>query len=182
MKPIRKYRIAPLAVALALLAACGTTPRASDAIGAWQRGRRAAAIELARDEVERFRAGNRLDPAEVDQALAQLDRVLADETPIPLPGPPPPGLPDDPSAPGPSLDHGLRQDLASTGATRVLRALRVVERLALKRFSRELFAIVWRRDPYVADGVLLDEVPTALRSVTVKTAALRALETLARTP
>jgi hypothetical protein len=174
----QNLRLGALLLVFTLASACGTTPRASDALGAWRSGRRAAALDFARGEVERFRAGNDLSRDEVADRLAEIDRLLADGTPILLPDAAPPGLPEDPTEPGPSVDDGLRRDLASTGATRVLRALRVVERLRLGRFSTELIAIIWRRDPYVADGVLLTQASTALRSVTVKTAALRALEAI----
>jgi hypothetical protein len=58
------------------------------------------------------------------------------------------------------------------------RRTRVVERLALARFDTELFVIIWRRDPYSADGPLLHEASRGLRSVAVKRVALRALEAL----
>jgi len=172
-----------LTFAMVLLATgCASTPRVTDALGDWRQGRREAALAKARGEVERFRIGNHIAQPDVDACLAEVDRLLSDETPILLPGPtaaPPFGdHPGDPMSPGPSLDAGLRQDLASLGTTRTLRAVRVVQRLALARFANDLFIVIWRREPLTADGPLLASELTAMRSVAVKVATLRALEAL----
>ena len=164
-----------LLLLLLLLPACASSGRVTDALDDWRRGRRDDAIVKAHAEVERFRSGNAITQAEVDHELAEIDRWFRDETPILLPDKAPPPI----GEPTPiDLDAGIRHDLASLGATRTLRALRVVERLTMQRFSTDLFVIVWRREPFTADGKLLADKPKALRSVTVKAAALRALKAL----
>jgi len=163
---------------LPLLGACATAPRVTDALGAWRQGRRAAAIEAAQGELERFRVGNHIARADLERSLAEVDRLLDDETPILLPDPSPPEPDADPIDRVNDLDRGLREDLAAPGATRTLRAVRVVERLGLHRFAPDLLLMIWRREPWDADGPLLASQPLALRSVTVKAAALRALQTL----
>lgn len=163
---------------LPLLCACASTPRVTDALGAWRQGRRAAAIEAAHGELERFRVGNHITHADLERSLAEVDRLLDDETPILLPDPTPAEPDADPIDRGHDLDRGLRKDLAAPGATRTLRAVRVVERLRLHRFAPDLFLVIWRREPWDADGPLLASHPVALRSVTVKAASLRALEAL----
>ncbi len=176
-----------LALALSVLlcaTSCASTPRVTDALADWRQGHRAAAIAKARGEVERFRAGNHITQIDVDARLAEVDRIFTDETPILLPDAtaplPFPRSAGDPMSPGPSLDAGIRQDLASLGTTRTLRAIRVVERLTLARFATDLFIVIWRREPFTADGPLLASAPPPLRSVAVKAAALRALEGLLR--
>ena len=89
-----------------------------------------------------------------------------------------PNTPDDPTHGTDALDRGLREDLSSTGATRSLRALRVVQRLALTRHAPMLFVMIWRHDPWTVDGPLLAGQSVALRSLTVKAYALRALAEL----
>lgn len=164
--------------ALTLLGACAGAPRVTDALDGWRRGRHDAVIEAARNEVERFRKDNHLARADVEGSLAEVDRMLSEETPILLPDPAPAQPDGDPLDQVNTLDRGLRRDLAAAGATRTLRALRVVERLALRRFAPDLILAIWRREPWEADGPLLLGATLALRSVTVKTAALRALEAL----
>ncbi len=164
-----------LLVLAALLSACASSGRVTDALDDWRRGKRDDALVKAHAEVERFRSGNAITQAQVDQELAEIDRWFRDETPILLPDKAPAPMGD----PAPTdLDAGIRQDLASLGATRTLRALRVVERLTMQRFSTDLFVIIWRREPFTADGKLLGDATKALRSVTVKAAALRALRAL----
>lgn len=172
-------RVKHCLLALSLLfVACASSPRVTDALDEWRRGKRDAALAKARGEVERFREGNKIAQADIDVRLADIDRVFRDETPILLPDTSAPSLTHDPMNPGPSIDSGLRQDLASLGTTRTLRAMRVVQRLTLARFAADLFIVIWRREPFTADGPLLGAEPTAMRSVAVKTAALRALEAL----
>lgn len=166
---------------LALLSfplACAGTTHVTEALGAWREGRRTPAIAAARDEVERFRLGNHIARADLEASLAEVDRRLAEQSPILLPDPAPAAPDDDPIDHGHDLDRGLRKDLAAPGATRTLRAVRAVERLGLTRFAPDLFILIWRREPWEADGPLLATQPLALRSVTVKAAALRALEAI----
>lgn len=161
---------------LTLLGACAGTTRVTDALDGWRHGRHDGVIAAARAEVERFRKDNHLARADVEGSLAEVDRMLSEETPILLPDPAPAAPASDPLEQVNALDRGLRRDLAAPGATRTLRALRVVERLALRRFAPDLIIAIWRREPWEADGSLLMGATLALRSVTVKTAALRALE------
>jgi len=171
-------RLALGALVFVMLGACASAPRVTDALDAWRQGRRAAAITAARDELERFRAGNHIAPSALEASLGEVDRLLGAETPILLPDPPPAAPGDDPIDRAQDLDRGLRKDLAAPGATRTLRAIRVVERLGLARFAPDLFVVIWRREPWHADGTLLATQSLALRSVTVKAAALRALQAL----
>jgi len=159
-----------------VLAGCGSTPRVTDALAAWREGRRVRALSMAKDELERFRSGNHLAQADVDGSLAEVDQLMREETPLVLPDPRTPSpKPDDPTHGTDALDRGLRDDLSSTGATRSLRALRAVQRLALTRHAPMLFVMIWRHDPWTVDGPLLAGQSVALRSLTVKAFALRAL-------
>lgn len=162
------------------MAACASTPAVTDALADWRAGNKPAAIAKARAEIERFRSGNHLAMPELEARLAEVDRVFDDATPILLPERAPPPTPEDapvvPFAPGP--ERGLREDLASAGATRTLRAIRAIDRLGLRRFAPDLMVAIWRREPWSGDGPLLADVSPAVRSVVVKLAALRALERL----
>jgi hypothetical protein len=182
-----------LALLVLVFAGCAGAPTVTDAIGAWRVGRRDVALEAARAEVERFRAGNHVRRVAIDKALGLVDRQLDEVRPILLPeatsapetsgsidspGSIPEPAARDPMAARHALDQGLHRDLGSDGATRTLRALRVVRRLGLSRFAPDLFIAIWRREPWRSDGPLLAGEDVAMRSVAVKVAALRALETL----
>lgn len=171
-----------------LVTGCASAPALPEALTWWRGGMQGRALTAARAEVERFREGNHLTSAEIEAALGDLDRRFDDGLVLVLPDDIMHDVHDDPGGdmhpvhePFERRDAAeltLRNDLASLGAARVLRAVRSVHRLALARFAPGLMAIIWRREAYRVDGPLLTEASPALRSVTVKAAALRALEAL----
>jgi len=184
-----------LFVALAFVGACASTPRVTDALADWRTGKKPAALVKARGELERFRVGNHLASGDIEARLDEVNLFFESATPILLPEPSPhehgpvdaPSPVDqigptdqigpiDPMDRGPSPDRGLREDLASSGVTRALRAIRVIDRLGLVRFAPDLLIAIWRRPPWEAEGPLLADASTAMRSLVVKLAALHALE------
>jgi len=145
------------------------------ALADWRAGRQADAIAAARAECERWREGNDLSAAAVDDAVAALEARLDEGVPLVAAGEvaaPPVGAPAD-------LGARLRADLLSNRVTPVVRALRSVAGLGLVARGPEVLTIVFRREPVEADGPLLGEASPAMRSVVTKRLALRALEQLA---
>ncbi|MFO0747026.1 MAG: hypothetical protein U1F43_15390 [Myxococcota bacterium] len=169
-----------LAVALALatgLASAGGGPLQAvpDAVRDWRDGRQTRAVASARAEVQRWVDGNDVAPAELERALAAVDRVFDEDLPIVVPGEV--GM----ASPGESvdIDRQMSADLLSNRATAVLRALHSAAALGLTQRGPEILAVIFRREPVKPDGGLLADAPPALRSLATKRLALRALEALA---
>jgi len=186
-------------------AACVSTPRFPEAANAWQRGQRPKALSLARAEYERFRVGNDLDANAIETSLGELSEALR-TMPVVLDGDGLPPSSQDPDSERPTtevpesdgddeqamlerrappllratMESTLRRDLSASGAVRVIRAASSVTRLGIDRFGVELLAIIWHRDPFSTDHRLVQDQSAALRSLTVKLAALKALEATGR--
>ncbi len=159
-----------------------------DSVGLWRSGQRADATSMARATYERFRDDNDLDEADVQRALAEARERLATEIVVPrgerprvkvedLLDPELGEIPLDSAADhGAELKAGVRADLLSGRATPTLRALESVRALRLEGEIPGVLAVIYRRDPIEADGGVLDQASTALRSVAAKRAALDVLE------
>lgn len=177
MKAVRRLALALFGAALTLASGgCGGHLQAfPTALRDWQTGRRAQAVQAAREELTRWRDGNHLSEADLAHSVEGIDTVLDDDVPIVSSHDvalAPPGESAD-------IDRQMRADLLSNRATSVIRAIHTVESLGLVRHGPEILTVVFRREPVIADGGLLTEASPALRSVTTKRLALRALEALA---
>lgn len=125
----------------------------------------------------RVRDDNDLDEATVratvDAAVARLDA-----RPVVPQGPPPAPVEVRPDAPRDAIHAAITADLLSRRVTPIFRGARSVAGLALRRHGPALIAVVYDRAPVAADGGVLTEADTALRSVAAKRVALDALEAL----
>tara|TARA_B100000674_G_scaffold476232_1_gene470172 strand:- start:78 stop:650 length:573 start_codon:yes stop_codon:yes gene_type:complete len=147
----------------------------------WQQGAHEPALALAETEYARYLKANELSESDVQTTASKAfirleDTLMVDELTAKAPDPVE-LLKKGPSA----LTIELRRDLNSDESLRVMRALQTVESLALREHALPLFAIIYRRQPFKDTLALLGQASPALRSVSVKWAALRILRSFRST-
>jgi hypothetical protein len=168
-------------LSISALSACASlTERSlSTAWGEWRHGSKGAAIELASAEMKRYLEANGLEEKEVASTTAQAFETL-EETPLidGLTKAAPNALTMLNSGPS-TLTKELQQDLKSDESARVMRGLQSVKNLSLRGSALQVLAIIYRRTPYEDALKFFPTVSPALRSVSVKWAALKTLIGLA---
>jgi hypothetical protein len=169
-------------VSVCALSACASlTERSlSAAWGQWRHGSQGAAIDLASAELKRYLDANDLDEKEVASTASQAFETL-EETPLidGLSQGAPNALKMLNSGPS-TLVKELQKDLKSDESVRVMRGLQSVKNLSLQENALQVLAIIYRRTPYQDTLNFFPSVSPALRSVSVKWAALTTLKRLTK--
>jgi hypothetical protein len=161
-----------------LAGGCGTAHSGyQDAMANWRAGHHTSATARAEAEYTRFREANALSEDAVRATVDSIRHQLAETPVVPTRAPAAikPG-----GGPG-TLSAEMRIDLLSGAITPTVRAAVVVESLGLRRHAYELITIVYRREPFIADGGLLQDASVAMRALAAKRVALDALRSLATT-
>jgi hypothetical protein len=171
------------AAAAAAAAGCGSLSAGTyqDALGRWRMGDNRGVVRVAREQYQRFRDDNGLAQAAVEAAAAAAWTQLEEE-PVVARGDAPaemPGVEDSLEASSSFLVREVQADLLSDRVTPAIRGCLTVRDLGLRSLAAGVLAVIYRRDPYAADGGVLAGASPALRSVAAKWTALGALEAIA---